>query len=130
MDMHEFMGEVRARLHRRGYSDLALVAPLAAAFINPSPFGTSVIAITDGRHTTDSAMERFGRVRTWFGGLVGNGRGLLLFVYANPPYATVQDIQKAHFYTDSAGIDAGFYDLGSGTHWLSYSQFEQDVFGE
>lgn len=130
MDMRLFVCEVRDRLHRRGYSDLAAVSPLAAAFIKPSPFGTSVIAITDGGHTTDTAMERFERVRAWFGGLVGNGRGLLLFVYANPPFATIQDLQKARFYTDSAAIDAGFYDLITDTHWLSYPQFEQDVFEE
>jgi hypothetical protein len=130
MDMRQFVGQVRERLHGHGYSDLAPIAPLAAAFVKPSPFGTSVIAITDGRNTTDTAMEHFERVRAWFNGLVGNGRGLFLFVYSNPPYTTVQDIQKAKFYTGSAGIDAGFYDLVTGTHWLSYSQFEQDVFGE
>jgi hypothetical protein len=75
--------------------------------MKPSPFGTSVIAITDGRHTTDTAMERFKRVRSWFNELVGNGRGLLLFIYSNPPYTAVRDIQKARFYTDSAGVDPG-----------------------
>ncbi len=60
--------------------------------------------------------------------LVDEAVSLAGFLY--PPYATVQDIRKARFYTDSAGIDAGFYDLASGAHWLSYSQFEQDVFGE
>jgi hypothetical protein len=127
--LHQFTDQVRNRLLSKGYSELAPIVPLQAAFVKPSVFGTSVIAITDARSTTDTPAVRFQRVQTWLNKLVGNGRGLLLFVYSYPLATTVEEIEKAHFYTDSAAIDAGLYDLATGKHWLSYSQFEQDVFG-
>ena len=59
MDISHFIEQVGERLHGHHYSDVSPVVPLRAAFIKQSPFGASVIAITDARHTTDTHQNDF-----------------------------------------------------------------------
>lgn len=90
-----------------------------------------VIAVVDGRTTTDSPGQIFERLKNWFETAPGGrrGEGFLLFVYFDPPASAVDEITGSHFYAGNIAVAAGAYDLLHGKHWLSYSAWESDVFG-